>query len=186
MRIISEKADLFQLIPSLETLIINDTIVGRSGNVRKITVTSTINNIVVIANLMNEMQATQTLEVGMAYGTSALTFCAMHSNLNLQQPRHTAIDPFELSVYDDCGVLNIERANLGKYLKVYYERSCLVLPQLISQREIYDLIYIDGSHLFEDVFLDVYFGMRLLRPGGVILIDDSSDPRISKIGRAHV
>jgi len=27
-------------------------------------------------------------------------------------------------------------------------------------------MYVDGSHLFEDVFVDAYFGARLLTDGG--------------------
>jgi hypothetical protein len=43
------------------------------------------------------------------------------------------------------------------------------------------LIYVDGSHLFEDVFVDVFYSLKLLRTGGVVLLDDSSDPHVRKV-----
>lgn len=181
MRIINEKTDLLKLVPGLESLITSDTMTGKSGDIYQVQGTSTINNLAVIANLMYEMKANKTLEIGMAYGASTLVFGAMHSKLNLPLSEHIAIDPFQLTHYGNCGVINLEKANLDKFLKMYYETSCLVLPQLLSQNKKYDLIYIDGSHIFEDAFLDTYFTMRLLRSGGIMLLDDSSDPHISKI-----
>ena len=51
----------------------------------------------------------------------------------------------------------------------------------MQQGKKYDLIYIDGSHIFEDAFLDAYFALRLLRSGGVMLLDDSSDAHVAKV-----
>ena len=182
MKLINDQTDLLKLSPAINTLLSSRTIVGRSGRIHQVQGTSTINNLVVIANLMNEMKTTHTLEIGMAYGASTLVFCATHSNLNLEeQSEHIAIDPFQIKHYDDCGVISIQNANLDKYLQIHYEPSCYVLPQLMQQGKKYDLIYIDGSHLFEDAFLDAYFTLRLLRTGGVMLLDDSSDPHVAKV-----
>jgi Methyltransferase domain len=57
------------------------------------------------------------------------------------------------------------------------------LPKLVSEGQQIDLVYIDGSHLFEDVFVDFYFVSRLLSDGGVLLFDDCSDPHVRKILR---
>ncbi len=43
------------------------------------------------------------------------------------------------------------------------------------------MVYVDGSHLFEDVFVDFYFLRQLLSEGGIILFDDSSDPHVAKV-----
>jgi hypothetical protein len=55
------------------------------------------------------------------------------------------------------------------------------LAQLLSEKRTFDLIYIDGSHSFEDVFVDAYFSAMLLSGGGVVAFDDSSDPHIKKV-----
>jgi SAM-dependent methyltransferase len=41
-----------------------------------------------------------------------------------------------------------------------------------GQRNLYDLIYIDGSHDFDDVLSDAIYAFRILKPGGVIIFDD--------------
>lgn len=51
--------------------------------------------------------------------------------------------------------------------------SSSALIQLLSTGEKhYDLIYIDGSHTAPDVLLDAVLAFRLLRIGGVMILDD--------------
>lgn len=40
----------------------------------------------------------------------------------------------------------------------------------------FDVVYLDGSHEAEDVLSDMVMGVGLLRPGGVLLIDDYNQP----------
>ena len=47
----------------------------------------------------------------------------------------------------------------------------------------FDLIYVDGSHLIEDVFVDAYFAIRLLSNGGIVVFDDSSNQHVAKVLR---
>ena len=54
------------------------------------------------------------------------------------------------------------------------------LPQLVREGAQYDLIYIDGSHLFEEVMIDCYYCTRLLREGGVMALDDSTTDQVAK------
>lgn len=49
-------------------------------------------------------------------------------------------------------------------------RSGDVMALLADER--FDLVYIDGSHLYDDVRLDIRQGRRLVRPGGVLCGDD--------------
>ena len=60
------------------------------------------------------------------------------------------------------------------------ERSSIGLARLESEGARFGLIYVDGSHLFEDVFIDAYFGFRMLAPDGVILFDDCSIDHVAK------
>jgi hypothetical protein len=39
---------------------------------------------------------------------------------------------------------------------------------------------VDGSHLFENVFVDAFYCARLLNGGGLIAFDDSTDPHVAK------
>ena len=86
-------------------------------------------------------------------------------------------------MWDDCGLLSIERAGLSGYLDFRSARSAVALPGLLSQGETLDLVYVDGSHLFEDVFVDAYFVTRMLSQNGVVAFDDSPDPHVQKVLR---
>ncbi len=59
--------------------------------------------------------------------------------------------------------------------------SALALPALVLESEEYDLIYVDGSHLFEDVFIDLYYSVLLVKVGGVVLFDDCCDAHVAKV-----
>src|ERR1043166_7728871 len=118
----------------------------------------------------------------MCFGGSALVFTASHRDLK-HSPRHqhVAIDPFQTSFWDDAGAVAVERAGLEGFLDLRRSFSSLELPQLLLRDAMFDLVYIDGSHLFEDVFVDFYYVARLLAPGGIVAFDDCSDPNVAKV-----
>jgi hypothetical protein len=73
-----------------------------------------------------------------------------------------ALDPFQKGAWDDSGLVAVERAGLSDFLDFRPEFSSLLLPRLVEHGDRFDLIYVDGSHLFEDVFIDAYYTSRLL------------------------
>jgi methyltransferase family protein/HlyD family secretion protein len=97
--------------------------------------------------------------------------------------QHTALDPFQTTVWDACGLMAVERAGLMGYMDFRQAYSALELPKLAASGARFGLVYVDGSHLFEDVFVDAYFVIRLLIEGGVVAFDDSSNPHIAKVLR---
>lgn len=54
---------------------------------------------------------------------------------------------------------------------------------VLAERARFDLVYVDGSHLVEDVFVDAYFVARLLTECGVMAFDDSTNPHVHKVLR---
>ncbi|WP_167106203.1 class I SAM-dependent methyltransferase [Mycobacterium sp. DL592] len=50
--------------------------------------------------------------------------------------------------------------------------SLRVLPQLLDEKQEFDLIYVDGSHFADDVLADGINAWRLLTPNGVLIFDD--------------
>jgi predicted O-methyltransferase YrrM len=125
-----------------------------------------------------------TLEVGFAFGASAAVIAACHRELGAApQAQHVAIDPFQRDTWDDAGRITLEQAGLIDYVTVIEEFSDAALPRLAAQGFLCDLAYVDGSHLFEDVFVDFYYVNLLLRVNGIVLFDDNSDPHIHKLMR---
>jgi predicted O-methyltransferase YrrM len=57
-------------------------------------------------------------------------------------------------------------------LEFYSERSETALPRFLALGRSFDLAFIDGNHRFEGVFLDLIYLGRLVRRGGVIVLDD--------------
>lgn len=143
-----------------------------------------MNNLVTLKNLFHHIKPNRTLETGMAYGGSALLFTACHREAGISLAgQHTAVDPFETVEWDDVGLVAVENAGLRGYLDYRDASSGVALPRLIAEGAVFELIYIDGSHLFEDVFIDFYFSTRLLVDGGVVLFDDSSHLHVQKLLR---
>ncbi len=52
-------------------------------------------------------------------------------------------------------------------------RSSDAFPRLIADGLIADAAFVDGSHLFHDVFLDFYYLRKIVKPGGLVIIDDA-------------
>jgi hypothetical protein len=44
----------------------------------------------------------------------------------------------------------------------------------------FDLAVVDGNHRFDAVFVDLYYLGRLLRPGGIVFLDDYHLPGIAR------
>ena len=179
--------EYLQFCPKLIEMLGYTEVTGRSGQVHKITELSglsTVNNLVTLRNLFIEIKPKRTLEIGFAYGGSGLLFTASYREAGYQPShQHTAIDPFQTAIFDEVGLIVIEASGLRDYLDMRIALSSLALPQLVAEAATFELIYIDGSHLFEDIFVDFYFATRLLTDGGIVLFDDCSDPHVQKILR---
>jgi predicted O-methyltransferase YrrM len=175
----------FPWCPQLNTLYSIPIIVGQSG--RKFENTgslSTINNIELLRAIMLDVRPNKTLEVGLAFGGSALTIAACHRELGHSDPGcHTAIDLAQGSYWDNAAVGALQRAGLSRLVRTIEQPSATALASLHASGERYDLCYIDGSHQFEDVFVDFYFVGRMMMPRGVVLFDDSADAHVAKVLR---
>ncbi len=85
--------------------------VGKTGKVfDTLTALSSRNNLKKIEALMNAHRFRKTLEIGMAFGGSALTFAEIHRVQSESSPSsHVAIDPFQSTVWDGVGSLRLRR-----------------------------------------------------------------------------
>lgn len=175
--------DIFSFCPELKQLVTSRRVFGRSGKLFDgVGALSSNNNLVTLRNLCLKHKPEGTLEIGMCFGGSALVFTASHRDLGRQAAgQHIALDPFQTSVWDDAGVWAIEKAGLQGYLDFRPAFSCIELPRLGREKTLFDIVYIDGSHLFEDVFIDFYYVARLLRDRGIVAFDDCADPHVAKV-----
>lgn len=179
------KTNGLNFCPALAEMFDRNSVVGKDGKVfQGLGPTSTANNLCVLRNLQLELQPRRTLEIGMAFGGSAVVFTSTHRDVgHMANKQHTALDPFQTSVWADAGILTVERAALAGFLDFRPRLSSQELPTILEKQDWIDFAYIDGSHLFEDVFVDFYFVGRLLSEKGVVLFDDSSCSHVQKVLR---
>lgn len=183
MKIVQSKHD-FTFCPRLEKLFLEKEVRSTTGKSWHIGGVSTQNNLVAIRNVMLGLKPAKTLEVGLLFGGSAMVFAASHRDLGRAgEGQHIAIDPFQTTTWESVGLANLKEANLSSYVRHINDTSALSLPRLVEGGHSINLAYIDGSHLFEDVFVDFYFIGKLLEVGGTVMFDDSSDPHIRKVLR---
>jgi predicted O-methyltransferase YrrM len=119
--------------------------------------------------------ASRTIEVGLALGMSALFLCRA---LLERGGRHVAIDPYQEESWNGAGLRTLSEAGVGDMVEVIEEESQLALPRLVREGREFDFAFIDGDHRFEGVFLDLYYMTRLVRPGGLVVVDDTWMPAV--------
>ena len=70
-------------------------------------------------------------------------------------------------------------AGLGEQTRLITEPSSIALPRLVADGVVADAAFVDGSHRFHEVFVDLYFLRKLVRPGGLIILDDTEWPSVA-------
>ena len=115
--------------------------------------------------------ASQTIEVGLSYGISALHVCeGLLGNTDLAA-HHVAIDPYQARRFSNCALQFLEEAGVAGMVEHYEEESLTALARLLGEARSFDLAFVDGNHLFDGVFPDLVFLGRLVRAGGECVID---------------
>jgi predicted O-methyltransferase YrrM len=109
-------------------------------------------------------KSTNYLEVGVLEGRSMVW---MLDNA-LQHP-HSRATGVDISIRDSY-LQNLKRSGSCEKVRNILGRSQEVLRTL--PKESYDVIYIDGSHVTQDVMIDAVLAFDLLKPGGLMIFDD--------------
>ena len=122
-------------------------------------------------------KAVHTIEIGLAYGVSALYICEGLLTNGDQKARHLALDPHQ-SNFKKLGLQFLEEAGVAHLVEHLAEESQIALPRFLSESRHFDFAFVDGSHLFDRVFLDLIYLGRLVRPGGIIFADDYQAPAV--------
>jgi predicted O-methyltransferase YrrM len=118
------------------------------------------------------------IEIGLAYGSSALAIAEAVIAPGTAGAHHLIIDPFQHH-FDDAGWTLIAAAGLTGVCSLVREKSQLVLPRLLGEGFVADAGFVDGSHIFHKVFVDLAFLQELVRPGGLIILDDCQWPSVA-------
>ncbi|MFQ3669190.1 MAG: class I SAM-dependent methyltransferase, partial [Fimbriimonadaceae bacterium] len=120
------------------------------------------------------------LEVGCAYGVSALFACQALGRR--PEPSHTIVDPFQHANYRGIGLANLARAGFD-FVEFHEKPSEIALPELLASGRRFDFAVIDGNHTFDHTLVDFFFANRMIGVGGVVFIDDVDMPGIRRLIR---
>ena len=132
----------------------------------------------VLRDLLLGDEAHVVVEIGLAYGRSALAIAEALATRDHPEARHVVIDPFQ-HFFHDAGWDAIAPARLAGLSTLVRERSQLALPRLLAGGLVADAAFVDGSHVFHNVFVDLYFLREIVRPGGLLVLDDCQWPSVA-------
>jgi predicted O-methyltransferase YrrM len=132
----------------------------------------------VLRDLLVREQARIVVEIGLAYGSSALAIGEALLTQGHQGTEHVIIDAYQ-DRFLNAGWEAMTTAGLSGRCTFLAERSQLALPRLVAEGLVADAAFVDGSHIFHNVFVDLYFLRELVRPGGLIVLDDCRWPSVA-------
>lgn len=118
------------------------------------------------------------VEIGLAYGSSALAIGEALISTGARRPLHVVIDPLHATEWSNVGWELLRSAGLDSIAKLVLQASSVALPQLVAEGFTADAAFVDGSHRFHEVFVDLYFLRKIVRPGGIIVLDDHWWPSV--------
>ena len=84
---------------------------------------------------------------------------------------HTAVDPFQ-SHWDGIGSLQPKKVGMSDSFRFIEEKSIPALVHFADRGKMFEVIFIDGNHRFDDVLVDFTLSARLCPMGGCIVLDD--------------
>jgi predicted O-methyltransferase YrrM len=118
------------------------------------------------------------VEVGLAYGRSALAIGEALVSVDTSRPLHVIIDPLQATEWSNVGWQLLRSAGLDTIARLVLLPSSMALPELVAEGFTADAAFVDGSHRFHEVFVDLYFLRKLVRPGGIVVLDDHWWPSV--------
>jgi predicted O-methyltransferase YrrM len=116
--------------------------------------------------------ATQTIEVGLGYGISALFICEGLLANGGADAEHVVIDPHQDTRFANCGLQLLDEVGIADMVEFHAGESQVVIPRLLAEGRRFDLGFVDGNHRFDAVFVDLVYLGRLVHAGSIVFVDD--------------
>jgi predicted O-methyltransferase YrrM len=134
-----------------------------------------------LQRLIRQRKPKTTLEVGLAFGISALFVCeALQECGGL---RHIAIDAHQSTYFNGIGSNNLKLAGFANLIEIIESYSHLALAELEARGTRVEFAFIDGWHTFDYALADFFHVDRLLSVGGVVVFDDVFFPGVHEACR---
>jgi predicted O-methyltransferase YrrM len=159
---------IYNIILKFETII--------DGTKHKLRSNINVYEMIFLALLLETNKSRNVLEIGHANGTSGMVIT--NTLINNGGGNLTSIDPFQHVQWNDVGKYNVNqiiknnKTNSKISYNLYEKLSSEVLANCVKTGIYYDAIFIDGSHAFLDVVIDIFCSIKILNKNGLMIIDD--------------
>ena len=116
-----------------------------------------------LESLIHKHDLREVLEIGHLHGVSTCYFAATGADVTTVDLEHSR-----------CHVPSVEDAlkACGLTATIVRQPSRVALADWALAGRMWDLIYVDGSHMLADVWCDLLLADKVLRPGGWLVMDD--------------
>jgi predicted O-methyltransferase YrrM len=112
------------------------------------------------------------LEIGLAYGTSALIIINKLSNCK-DNVYYTVIDPNQTQQWKNIGITNINNFLIHQNFKLNYKLHEINSDEIVYKLDKkFDISFIDGSHDEKIVIKDLFYSDMKLKLNGLLIVDD--------------
>lgn len=117
------------------------------------------------------------LEIGMANGISSAFIARARRGYAIEgeAQAHIIIDPFQSSAWKGAGRALLRRLELDAHVEIMEDYSIHAVSVLEKQGCLFDFVFIDGNHCLDYTLADVLLCDRVVRIGGILTMDDSTD-----------
>lgn len=156
---------------------------GDAGDFERVTVPK--RDCDAVRDLLIAERVEKVVEIGLAYGSSALAIGEALASVGAEQPVHIIVDPLQATDWSNVGWQLVQSAGLDAIARLVQQPSSMALPRLIAEGFSADAAFVDGSHRFHEVFVDLYFLRKIVRPGGIIILDDHWWPSVRAVQRYY-
>jgi predicted O-methyltransferase YrrM len=129
--------------------------------------------------LCREIKPKEILEIGTCYGFSSLFFLAAITKNGLG--RVTSIDPYEEAMWHGIALASVQASGAASQFQHLAERSDRASTDLARQKASFQVIFIDGSHRFDEALTDFYLFAPLCAEDGYVIFDDLWMPSIQSV-----
>ncbi|SFV38103.1 class I SAM-dependent methyltransferase [Hyphomicrobium facile] len=138
--------------------------------------------VALLSYLIKKSPTPLSIEVGFGMGTSCAVLLSTLADTR-RDFEHVVFDPFGLGGGRGTVVEAYLKERFGRKFRRVRQRSEIGLAQLYAQRGAgaAGFVFIDGSHLFENVVADFVLADLLCARGGFIAFDDSCYPAIEAV-----
>jgi predicted O-methyltransferase YrrM len=160
----------------LESILSERQVLDHEGKPRPLHAETQREQCLLLQRVVESVRPARSIEVGLAYGVSTLAICEKLP----AGAKHTVCDPYQHD-WNEIGLLNVDRAGFSSLVDFRREMAHRVLADMERDRTRLDFAYLDGGKMFDLVMVNVFYLTRLLRVGGVVVMDDCDFPGIRRV-----